>query len=380
MENTPIASLTARIKQEAHQRGFGLVGVTTPDPPPHLDFYRRWIEAGYQGTMSWMATERALEHRADPRKILPDCESILVLGAQYPAPPTGDPGGKIAAYAGNRDYHAVLDDRLQSLASTINTWTRAPLSWRCYTDTGPILERELGVRAGLGWIGKNTCLIHPRRGSYFFLAEMFLSIPLTADPPFEGELCGSCTRCLDACPTGCIEAPYIVNAARCISYLTIEYREMVPRPLRPLIGEWIFGCDICQQVCPWNQRFWGEHPVLDEFTPMPALFPLSLPQELELSPGDFNQKFRGSPIRRAKRRGYLRNVAVVLGNQRAEKAVPALQAALNDAEPLVRGHAAWALGQIRGDQALTSLLGRAELETDAEVKLEIQKALQEFTR
>lgn len=370
--------LTAAVKQEALRLGFSLVGVTTADPPRHMDFYRRWTAQGYHGSMAWMATERALDRRADPQKILPGCQTILVLGADYPFLEHSNSGGKIAAYAGNLDYHDVLGERLKQLAAFLASRIDRPLSHRWYTDTGPILERELAVRAGLGWIGKNTTLIHPRKGSYFFLAEMFLDLELEVDDPFSGELCGSCTRCLEACPTGCIEEPYLLNASRCISYLTIEYRELLPEELRPLMGEWVFGCDVCQQVCPWNQRFGRGRKILNEFQPREDVLAPNLQEELTLTQQEFRNKFKGSPIKRTKRRGYLRNAAVALGNRKAEGAVPALATALEDEEALIRAHAAWALGRIGGEKARTALQRRLNLERDAEVNQEIITALGEI--
>ncbi len=373
-------SLTREIKKEAHRLGFSLVGITNPNPPDHLDFYQTWIENGYQGTMGWMATDRALERRSDPRQILPECKSILVLGADYPAPTSAPEQNTIAAYAiSGNDYHLVLKDKLTSLVEFIEETRGKSFPNRWYTDTGAILERELGVRAGLGWIGKNTCLIHPRLGSYFFLAEILLGIELEYDPPFETTHCGNCTRCLDACPTGCLEAPRTLNASRCISYLTIEYRDMIPKDLRPQIGNQIFGCDICQQVCPWNERFGKEREILPEFQAMDSLRNLNPMAELQFSEEEFQEKYQDSPMKRTKRRGYLRNIAVALGNQKVQEAVPALQAALDDSEMLIRAHAAWALGEIGGDKSLAALTSRLPVETDPQVRAEINLALETIT-
>jgi epoxyqueuosine reductase len=375
-----IRILTREIKKEAQRLGFSLAGVTSPDPPDHLDFYQNWIENGYQGTMGWMATDRALERRSDPRQILPECKSILVLGTDYPAP-SSDPGqNQIAAYAvSGNDYHLVLKDKLIKLIEFIEQSSGEPIPNRWYTDTGAILERELGVRAGLGWIGKNTCLIHPRRGSYFFLAEILLGIELETDPPFNTTHCGNCTRCLEACPTGCLEAPRTLNASRCISYLTIEYRDLIPEDLRPQIGNQIFGCDICQQVCPWNQRFGNEREILPEFQAVDSLQNLNPMFELQLSEEEFQGKYQDSPMKRTKRWGYLRNIAVALGNQKFQEAVPALQEALNDSEMLIRAHAAWALGEIGGDQSLAALKTRLAVENNAQVQAEISLALKNLS-
>lgn len=382
--------LTQAVKTEAKRLGFPLVGVTTPDPPPHLDFYREWLAAGHHAGMGWMSTERALRGRANPRAILPQCQSILVLGMPYPAmpypaPPQSPPElggkggvGKISSYAWNQDYHHVIPPKLEKLVQFIEERTGESVPHRCYTDTGPVLERELAARAGLGWIGKNTCLINPHRGSYFFLAEIFLGIELIPDRPFPTSQCGSCTRCIDACPTGSLKAPYTLDANRCIAYLTIELKESIPHELRHLLGDWVFGCDICQQVCPWNERFAHEHEseIPAEFAFREEIANPILEDELALSPQEFNRKFKGSPIKRAKRRGYLRNVAVALGNVGG---VPGgLEEGLGDVEPLVRGHAAWGLGQIGGGEALQALEAALRVEENAGVKTEILAAIEEI--
>ena len=359
--------LRQQIEAEARSLGFELFGVTTAEPPPHIEVFSGWIAAGRHGEMEYLASERSLQRRSDPRRILPECRSILVLGARYPTPlpdrllmengnagepPGNSMRGRVAAYAWGADYHEVLDERLKRLVEFIQGKTGQPVANRRYTDSGPLLERELAQRAGLGWIGKNTCLINPQAGSYFLLAEVLLDLELDPDPPFGADRCGSCTRCLEACPTQSILPDRTLDARRCISYLTIELKGEIPLELRPQLGEWVFGCDICQQVCPWNVHFAhlaGEDAELKipEFRLRPGVPEPLLTEELALTPDDFNIKFKGSPVKRAKRRGYLRNVAVALGNSGDPEAVPALeQALLHDPEPQVRQHAAWALGRI----------------------------------
>ena len=386
-QHPSIRGLTQAIKDEAHRLGFQLVGVTTPDPPPHLDSYMGWLEKGLHAGMSWMATDRARERRADPLKILPACKSILVLGIRYPKPSHPDPlsenhshnkhsgGGKIASYALGYDYHNVLPERLRALIGFIEAQTGEPVPNRWYTDTGPILERELAQRAGLGWIGKNTCLINPRMGSYFLLAEILLGIELEIDDPVQIDHCGTCTRCLDHCPTSCITPDRTIDASRCISYLTIEHKGIIPEDLRPKLKTWIFGCDVCQQVCPWNQKFaTSQHD--GSFNPRPDVPPRSLANELALTPKEFNRKFKGSTIRRTKRRGYLRNVTVAIGNNGDPFGNPALIAALEDIEPLIRCHAAWALGRSGTADALHALEQAYPLEKDPAVLAEIRAALE----
>ncbi len=252
--------------------------------------------------------------------------------------------GRVAAYAWGADYHLILPERLQTLAAFIERQAGQPVAYRFYTDTGPILERDLAQRAGLGWIGKNTCLINPKHGSYFLLAEIFLDLELEPDPPVTTDHCGSCTRCIEACPTECILPDRTMDAGRCISYLTIELKEDIPPELRPLTGDWVFGCDICQMVCPWNRFASGEGD--PAFKPHEELSHPYLLQELELTPKGFNRKFKGSPIQRAKRRGYLRNVAVAMGNEGKREDIPELEKALKDNEPMVHKHAAWAIERI----------------------------------
>lgn len=377
-------SLTVRVKEEARRLGFALVGVTTPDPPPHFPVYNNWIDAGRHGEMNYLAREDARQRRGDPRQILPECRSMLVLGVRYAAPAgppeaegeaAATPRGRVAAYAWGADYHDVLPERLRALVAFIEAENGAPVPNRWYTDTGPVLERDLAQRAGLGWMGKNSCLIDPHSGSYYLLAVILLGIELEADAPFTSDHCGSCTRCIEACPTQCIRPDRTLDARECISYLTIELKGAIPVELRPQMGEWAFGCDVCQQVCPWNVRFAAAEGD-PAFAPRPGVPWPALVAELELTPEEFNCKFKGSPVKRAKRRGYLRNVAVSLGNTGNPAAVPALARSLReDPEPLVRGHAAWALGQIGGPAARQALEAAAGVERDPEVLEEIQAAL-----
>ncbi len=351
MDNSRLVGLAQTIKAEAHRLGFIMAGITSAAPPPHYPVFEYWLAARRHGEMSYLASERSRQRRADPRQILPDCRSILVLGVRYPAPdsipfPPGEAGrvptGRVAAYAWGADYHGLLGGRLRALVNSIESQAGRAVPNRWYTDTGPLLERDLAQRAGLGWIGKNTCLIHPRLGSYFILAEILLGLELEPDVPFMADRCGSCTACLAACPTGCILPDRTLDARRCISYLTIELKGEIPGDLRPRMGEWVFGCDICQQVCPWNQR-WAVSPGDPALVARPGVPHPDLVQELSLTMEAFTQKFRGSPIQRTHRRGYLRNVAVALGNSGCPSARSALErAAQADPEPLVRAHATWA--------------------------------------
>ena len=337
--------LAEKIKAEALRLGFTLAGITTPETPPHISTYQNWLDAGRHGSMAYLENERARSHRNDPRLILPECQSILLLAAPYPDPKTAtakpEQGmGKIASYAWNDDYHLLLPEKMKAIVAFIEEEGGHSIPNRWYTDTGPILERDLAQRAGLGWIGKNTCLINSQLGSYFFLAEILLGIELPSDEAINSDHCGTCTRCIEACPTQAILPNRTLDANRCISYLTIENKGEIAEELRPKIGAWIFGCDICQMICPWN-RF--ASPVTEaKIDPHPNLI-----TELDLTPQEFNKKFKNNPVKRAKRRGYLRNVAVALGNAGDPAAIPALEKALNDIEPLVRDHARWALDRIK---------------------------------
>ena len=378
------SALKSRLVETLHQAGFELVGFCRAEPPPHLDVYTRWVKQGLHAGMAYLATQRALERRADPAQILGGVRTILVVGMRY-ANPAGLPEnsragahGRVAAYACSADYHDVIVPMLEQAAAQIGEWLGRPAAWRAYTDTGPVLERDAASQAGLGWIGKNTCFISPQHGSYFLLGELLLDVEIDPDPPFRSDQCGACRRCIDACPTQCIRDDRTLDAGRCISYLTIENKVAVPHDLRPLMGGWVFGCDVCQQVCPWNIRFAsGEgSPAL---APRLELARPVLEDELGLTSAAFNLKFKGTPLLRAKRRGYLRNTAVALGNSGDLRAVPALKACMqNEPEALVRAHAAWALGQIGGEEARAALLEAQAGETAPDVIEEITIAIKKM--
>lgn len=378
---TSTSEIKAELVNLLHQQGFELVGFARPEPPLHLATYLDWIASGRHAGMAYLATERALRRRANPAEILPEVRTIVVVGLRYSNPipqdaPSGNPSpGRVAAYALGRDYHEIIPPRLEQAALVLQERLGILASRKAYTDSGPILERDYAMAAGLGWIGKNTCLISPQHGSYFLLGELCLDIELEADPPFVSDQCGTCTRCIQACPTDCILPDRTLDSARCISYLTIENKGEIPVDLRSKLGEWIFGCDICQQVCPWNLRFAAQNgdPALD---PQEGNGPTPLHAELRISPQEFNRKFKGRALLRARRRGYLRNVAVALGNAQDLAALPDLRACLlHEAEPLVRAHAAWALGQFDNEEARSALTGALEVEHDPGVLAEIRHAL-----
>ena len=373
-------NLTEQIRSRAHALGFDLAGVAAVYPAPRLPAYRAWLAHGYHGEMGYLARPDRVARREEPDKILPGVRSIVCAGLNYypgplPASLRSDPSrGLISNYAWGLDYHDLMLPRLEELAAFIQAHAGERVNHRAYVDTGPLLERAYAARAGLGFIGKNTNLINPRLGSYLFLGEILLDLPLepTAAPPRAS--CGNCRRCLDACPTGALLAPYLLDARRCISYLTIELKGPLPRELRPLLGNHIYGCDVCQAVCPW-QRF--SRPT-EETAFWPTGPERAAPLLLELIGLDedgFHRRYAGTPIFRTGRGRLLRNVAVALGNWGDGRASPALARALADVEPLVRGHVAWALGRIGGRAAQKALRGAWRRERDPYVRQEIRAAL-----
>lgn len=383
--DAPPLTLARRIQTEALRLGFDLVGITRPGVPATMGHYLAWLEVGHHGEMAYLVQPEAVARRADMARILPNVRSVVTVGANYHTTPVptelrDDPSrGVIASYAWGDDYHDVMLSRLRQLAAFVEAEAGQPVAHRAYVDTGPLLERELAARAGLGFVGKNTNLIHPRLGSWLFLGELLLSVKLAPlDQGVQHGTCGRCSRCLDACPTAALVAPYALDARRCISYLTIELRGPMPRALRSLIGNRIFGCDICQQVCPWNRRFARPAPE-PAFQPRPDGIAPRLLDLVGLDDQGFRQRFRGNPLKRAKRRGLLRNVCVALGNWGDPEALPALARALHDAEPLIRGHAAWALGRLPAEEALPTLERGLATETDEWVREELGMALEGFS-
>ncbi|MDP6040264.1 MAG: tRNA epoxyqueuosine(34) reductase QueG [Candidatus Latescibacteria bacterium] len=370
--------MTDEIKAAARRLGFDPVGVTSVDPPQHWAFYQQWLNSGYAGEMGYLA--RNQERRFDPREIVPDAKCVLCVGLNYlPGEQTPESDGlhkgQVARYARGDDYHDAMKGRLFDLLDAIRE-IEPSAQGRIYVDTGPVLERDFAARAGLGWFGKHTCLIDKGRGSWFFLGEIILNLDLEVDGP-QTDHCGTCTRCLDACPTDAIIEPYVVDSRRCVSYLTIELKGAIPRDLRSGIGDWVFGCDICQEACPWNRKY--AQPTQDEpFQAREALDAPNLVDLLQMDQAAFSKKFKGSPIKRTKRRGLLRNVAVALGNIGTVSDVPVLVDALHDSEVLIRQHAAWALGEIGGKRAKQALDRVLCNEEDVEVKNEIQLALREI--
>jgi epoxyqueuosine reductase len=367
------------LKQQAAALGFNLVGIVEAKPSPYLAAYLRWIEAGMHGSMGYMARPDRVERRRDLNVILPGVRSLIMVGLDYgasvPDAILNDPArGRIASYAWGGDYHDVMTPKLEQLADWLARERGEATKHRVYVDTGAILERSHAQAAGLGFVGKNTMLIHPRRGSLFFLGEILTDAEFDQyDQPFaKATMCGSCTRCLNACPTNAFPAPHVLDARRCISALTIEHKGWIDRDLRPLMGNWIYGCDVCQEVCPF-QRF---APGTSENAFVPIDFDRAAPPLLDvlaLNEAGFVIQFAGSAITRIKRERLVRNACIAAGNWGAPQAIPPLLRLLDDASPLVRGHAAWALGRIGG--AAAALAARLEIETDENVRGELKWAI-----
>lgn len=342
------AALTGALKDRALALGFDRVAVGPAGPPDHGPAFEAWLKAGYGGTMEYL--ERGRAKRLDPSEVLRGARSVVAVALNYHQgePPEAEGWSPVARYAWGRDYHDVMTPRLQSLLAFLDEAAGPGVQGKVYVDTGPVLERDLAARAGLGWVGKNTNLLHPELGSWFFVGILLTTADLDWDQPLP-DRCGTCRACLDVCPTEAFPAPYVLDARRCISYLTIEHRGPIPEALREAMGEWAFGCDLCQAVCPWNRKA----PVTREpaFFPAQPLPPLS--SLLEMTEAEFKTRFAGSPLTRPKRRGLLRNAAVALGNKKDPAAVPALTRALSDTEALVREHAAWALSRIAEREVLS---------------------------
>lgn len=331
----------------ARKHQIDLVGTVPVGRAATWDAYRRWLDQGYAGEMRrYLARPDAVMRRADPRRILPEARTMLMVAALYAGPPHQELPplhGRVSRYAWGEDYHHWLKRRLEALVDALEEML-GPFPSRCYVDTGPVLERDWARRAGLGWFGKNTTLIHPRLGSYTFLGVGLLGVDLEPTPRAQMPSCGTCTRCLEACPTGALVAPGEMDARRCLSYLTIEHRGAIPEALRPKMNSWLFGCDICQEVCPWNLKPLARH----ASEPAPPHASLYLPELLMIEPEGFRARFRQTPIWRATPVGIARNAAVVLGNQGDPAALPYLRrAARKHPSLLVREHADWAIDRLK---------------------------------
>jgi epoxyqueuosine reductase len=368
------ASLSAAIKSEALRLGFDLVGIAPAVSPPGFPSFQEWLRRGFSGEMAYLPSrEQAYSH---PGHVLETVRSVIMLGMNYRTvePAQVGPGeGRVSRYAwGKRDYHGLLRERLSSLASSIHR-IRPGCRTRGVVDTAPLLERDFARMAGLGWFGKNTLLLNKRMGSWLFLAALLVDLDLEYDKAHETSHCGTCTRCLDVCPTDAFPEPYVLDARKCIAYLNIELRGPIPTELRVGMKDWLFGCDLCQEVCPWNRKAPQSNESL--FQPRDDLSPADARLLLKLSPREFDERFRGTPLMRPRRSGLLRNAAIVLGNSGSPDDVSTLCEALDDEEPLIRGAVAWALGRLGGATAVRALQTRLTVEDNPNVLEEILSAL-----
>lgn len=371
----------ANLKEMVFKLGFNLVGIVRAAPSPTLAHYHRWLANGMHADMHFMARPDRLIRRENLATILPGVQSLVVVGLDYatasvPQDVLQDPTrGRIAAYAWGLDYHDIMTPRLEQLAAWLQTEANGQIGQRVYVDTGAILERSHAQQAGMGFIGKNTMLIHPRRGSYFFIGELLLTAEFdTYDESGKETMCGTCTRCLTACPTDAFPQPHVLDSRRCISYHTIENKGWLPRDLSAQFGNWIFGCDICQEVCPF-QRF---APMTQE----KAFFPVEvnraaplLSDILQLDEAQFLAQFAGSPVQRIKRERLVRNACAAAGNSHDVQFIPVLKQLLHDTSPLIRGHAARALWQIAPFESAPLLIEVSQRENHPQVRAEIAALL-----
>lgn len=340
--NDAMVRIEDRIKLQARNLGFELAGIARATPADGFQRLREWLDRGYAGEMAYM--QRHAQARRHPASILPEVRSIVMVGMSHSPNESQSTLGKIARYAVGEDYHHVVRHRLSALLD----WVQGEVGGcqgRGVVDTAPLLERDFARRAGLGWFGKNTMLLNKRLGSYFFLGALLLDLELEPDAPHETRHCGTCTACLDACPTQAFPEPGMLDARRCISYLTIELRGPIEDELKPRVGDWVFGCDVCQEVCPWNRKV----PTTTEpaFVPRLEIDALDPIEMLGISEDEFRRRFRGTALLRSKRNGLRRNAATVLGNRGGADALPALQANADDPDDGVRDAARWAIAQIQ---------------------------------
>ena len=367
--------LTDQLKANAMRLGFALSGVTVAAQPARYSKLIDWLDAGYAGQMRYLDERR--EAYRHPSSVLDGCRTLLMLGFPYRThEPTGSQLGlgRVARYAWNdRDYHDLIHDRLRELKAWL-VGKVPDARVRGVVDTAPLLEREFAEAAGIGWVGKNTLLLNRRFGSYFFLAALLTDLELVHDAPLERGYCGTCRACLDACPTEAFPQPFVLDATRCISYLTIETKEEMPLEMTSEVGDWLFGCDICQEVCPWNRK--AERASSSHMNPQDSLKQIDLPELLRMDDTTFRQRFRGTPFTRPKRAGMLRNAAVVLGNQQCEEAVPALIQLLSEAEPILRATAAEALLKIAVPQGVQAVQAAARIEPDDDLRERLLKLLE----
>ncbi len=370
---TQKSHITTSIKDFAYSLGFDLVGISPPNTYPDNEHYNEWLQKGFAGEMSYL--KRNAFKKDDPNHVLPNIKSVITCALNYntdkpySTEANNNEKGWVARYAWGEDYHNVLGGMLEKLRAYIDTLFENEINTKAYVDTGPVLEKVHAKNSGVGWIGKNTCLINQEIGSWLFLGEVLTDVELEYDSQVA-DRCGSCTKCIDACPTDAITEPYVLDSRKCISYLTIELKGAIPDDLRDGMENNIFGCDICQDVCPWNKRA----PITEllNFNAVDNFFNPDLKKLLQLDKEGFRELFKNSPIKRSKRRGFLRNVLVAAANSGEKSLVSAINDLLYDEEPLVRTHAVWALWKIEGERSLSKLNGLYDTESDEMVVKELE--------
>jgi len=368
--------ITQIIKEEGFRLGFDLIGVAPVGDYPESQYYKKWLNKGYEATMSYMSKNPG--RREDVRNIMPGAKSViscaLNYNSDYPYSVSQKDRNKgwIARYAWGDDYHGIVNEKLNTLKSFIIENIEDEFNSKVYVDTGPVLERMYGKYSGVGWVGKNTCIINQEMGSWLFLGEIITNLELDYDSQVP-DRCGTCTECIDRCPTNAIREPYVLDSSSCISYFTIENKGEIPDKYREAIGNNVFGCDICQDVCPWNIN--ANNETDDAFLPREGLFQPDLGYLLGLEQEEFSSIFKNSPIKRAKRKGIIRNVLVAIGNSGSSEYVDLVYNLLDDIDPMIRSHAVWTLWKIQGQQCLTALKSMLKSETDENVLSELNKIL-----
>lgn len=371
-----IRSQIEQIKTEAYSLGFCLVGATPATKPPHFEEYKTWLNRREFGDMTYLARQNVVEKRSDPNLLLPSARSFLVLGYPYPIPETSKNTfagtGRIASYALLPDYHLILKQKMLALVDHVKRIVQGDFLHREFVDTSPVMEKDIAGAAGLGWMGRNSCLISPQKGSFFFLSEILTDLEFESENQVVADKCGNCSQCIEACPVQCIQSERTLAANRCISYLTIEHKGVIPKDLRPLMGNNIFGCDICQVVCPWNRK--ALQTSTSKTINAEKLIPseIDLSREIFLDEQQFTEKYDDHPVYHIGRNRYLRNIAIAIGNQKSVENIEILEKAiLVERDGFVRVHLYWALGETNSRKVDPLLRKYLESETDPQCILEI---------
>lgn len=369
------------IKAKAKVLGFSFAGFANIQQSPHFPNYLKWLERKQYGHLQFLNKHYVIESRRKPEQLLKDAKSVIVLGVKYSPSPkrkqsdSSNNEGIIASFAQYEDYHHVIKNKAIELMESINSKRSKIINYRVFIDSGPLMEKDFAYAAGLGWIGRNSLFIHPKLGSFTLLCCIIIDKDLYANPLISGDLCKNCRLCIQACPTQCITGDHTIDASRCISYLTIEHKKIIPRDIRPLIGNHVFGCDICQDVCPYNIKVAEKQSDIFFNLKKKDHHPLDLLKELSLSEGTFKQKYIRTPILRVSYERHLRNIIIAAGNSRNQKFIKPLNELLTSDSELIRAHAAWALGIIGSEECFLILRSHLAFENNPFVKDEILFAL-----